>query len=195
MKPILLLDPGHGGHLPGAIGEYVEGGGEYSERLVQVLEKDINLAIALYTRRYIQQNAEDQIVTYMTRKTDEHKSLIHRCNRALTLDPDLFVSIHCNAFEEVDDTDPGVTGIETYYYWPDVKPFANRVQENLMTAFSDHKNRGVKKVGYKVIRDGVPESVLVECEFIDEMPEFLEMVEVQRKFGAVIGRAIMEHLL
>lgn len=195
MKPIILLDPGHGGHKPGAIGEYLEHVGEYSERLVRVLEKDVNLAIALLTRRYIQQHAEDQIITYMTRHEDKHVSLTSRCNRQLMLDPDLFVSIHCNAFEEVFDSDPGVTGIETFYYWQDARLFAQSMQKSLVKAFPLRKDRGMKRMGYKVIKDGVPEAILVECEFIDELPEWLGKITIQKNYAEVIGRAIMEYLL
>jgi len=186
VKPLLLLDPGHGGHKPGAIGFYED---------VKVMEKEVNLNIALYTRRYIQQNADDQIITCMTRKDDTHKSLTDRAKRQLMLDCDLFVSIHCNAYDEVDDTVRGVSGIETYYYWEDAKLFANDVHQNIVKAFPDHLNRGVKKMGFKVIRDGVPEAVLIECEFIDEMPEWLNKESVQRQYGYLIGASIMGYLL
>ena len=186
MKKTIILDPGHGGHDSGAVGVVdVEGHAKYD-----VLEKNVNLKIGLLTRRYLNQKFPDDFNVFMTRHSDVFLTLQQRCDRAEEHGADLFVSIHCNAFDEVDDTVPGVTGIETYYYWEDAKRFANLVQWHMLSEWTDHKDRGVKQYRYYVIKNSIPESVLVECEFIDEMPEWLDTVYVQRNFATQIGNAV-----
>ncbi|HAQ65528.1 MAG TPA: N-acetylmuramoyl-L-alanine amidase [Bacteroidales bacterium] len=79
----VVLDPGHGGKDPGAIGS--------SSR-----EKDIALAIALKTAKYITDNFPD-VSVIMTRKTDEFIELDRRASIANEAHADLFISIHCNS--------------------------------------------------------------------------------------------------
>jgi N-acetylmuramoyl-L-alanine amidase len=187
-----VVDPGHGGHDSGAIGRYSPDAGGYN---VTVLEKDVNLNIGLYARRYLLQNYPDNFLVMMTRKDDTYLTLQSRCEKAQQYEADLFISVHCNAFDEVDDTVPGVTGIETYYYWEDAKRFGNILQNNIIANFPDHKNRGLKKYRYYVVKNSVPEAVLLECEFIDEMPEWLNRENIQRRFGLFIGEAVRKYYL
>jgi N-acetylmuramoyl-L-alanine amidase len=79
----VVIDPGHGGRDPGAIG-------------AQVKEKDIVLAISLKVGDYIKQNFDDVEVIY-TRTTDEFIELHRRAQIANENKADLFISIHCNA--------------------------------------------------------------------------------------------------
>jgi len=80
---VLVLDAGHGGHDPGAIGNFSR-------------EKDINLNIALKVGRLIQNNNDDVKVIY-TRKTDVFIPLNQRTEIANNANADLFISIHTNA--------------------------------------------------------------------------------------------------
>ncbi|MDD3876895.1 MAG: N-acetylmuramoyl-L-alanine amidase [Bacteroidales bacterium] len=79
----VVIDAGHGGHDPGAVGSKYK-------------EKDIALAIALKFGGYIEQNMPDIKVAY-TRKTDEFIELHRRAQIANQSKADLFISIHCNA--------------------------------------------------------------------------------------------------
>ena len=79
----VVIDAGHGGHDPGALGSKSK-------------EKDIALAIALKTGKLIKENLKDVEVIY-TRKTDVFVELYRRARIANEAKADLFISIHCNA--------------------------------------------------------------------------------------------------
>ncbi|ADC88878.1 N-acetylmuramoyl-L-alanine amidase [Thermocrinis albus DSM 14484] len=79
----VVIDPGHGGHDPGAIG--VDG----------IKEKDVNLAIAKKLAKLLAEDGRFRVV--MTRKDDTFVTLQERAHIALRNRADLLVSIHANA--------------------------------------------------------------------------------------------------
>ena len=80
---VVVIDAGHGGHDPGAIGKISK-------------EKNINLNVALKFGRLIQNNSSDVKVVF-TRKTDVFIPLDRRAEIANDAKADLFISIHTNA--------------------------------------------------------------------------------------------------
>jgi N-acetylmuramoyl-L-alanine amidase len=94
-KWIIVVDAGHGGKDPGALGSVAR-------------EKDITLAIALKTGEYIEKNIPNVKVIY-TRKTDTFVELRDRPNIANKNKADLFISIHANWAKS-----KNVAGTETY---------------------------------------------------------------------------------
>ena len=92
----LVIDAGHGGKDPGAIGRKSK-------------EKNINLAVALAFGKLVEQNCPDVKVVY-TRKTDVFVELDERANIANRYKADLFVSIHVNSTAAKN----GPQGTETY---------------------------------------------------------------------------------
>ncbi len=81
-KWIIVIDPGHGGRDAGALGSFSK-------------EKEINLAIALKTGHYLEENLKNVKVIY-TRKDDSTVDLIERPKIANKNKADLFISIHAN---------------------------------------------------------------------------------------------------
>jgi len=81
---IVVLDPGHGGGDPGAVGTN------------KTREKDINLSVALLLGEHIEKNHKDVKIVY-TRKTDMDVSLPRRSQIANNAKADLFISIHTNS--------------------------------------------------------------------------------------------------
>ncbi|MBW6489688.1 MAG: N-acetylmuramoyl-L-alanine amidase [Lentimicrobium sp.] len=197
----VVIDAGHGGHDPGAVG-------------LTSKEKDITLKLALKTGKLIQDNLKDVEVIY-TRKTDVFVELFRRAKIANEAKADLFISIHCNANKS---TSP--YGAETYVmglhrsdanlavaqlenaailleddYHVQYDGFDPRSPEGyiffsmLQNAFMDQSlqlasgvqkhfkdivnlhNRGVKQAGFLVLYKTTMPSILIEAGFISNAKE------------------------
>lgn len=94
-KFVVVIDAGHGGKDPGAIGKTMR-------------EKNINLGIALKLGALIKENNPDVKVVY-TRDRDIFVELQQRANIANRAKADLFISIHTNS-----STNNSAYGTETY---------------------------------------------------------------------------------
>lgn len=118
----VVLDPGHGGHDPGAIGP----GG--------LREKDVTLDIAHRVAPIL--SRELGIVTMLTRDDDRYVALEERAARANAFHADLFVSVHCNAAE-----DSGHRGIQTFVLARAADEAALRLaaRENAASAAAGHQ--------------------------------------------------------
>jgi len=82
-RRVIVIDAGHGGHDPGAIG--------YGN----IKEKDVNLAIAQRLAHYLSKDGRFKVI--MTRQDDTFIPLQERARIALKNRADLFISIHANA--------------------------------------------------------------------------------------------------
>ena len=91
----IIIDPGHGGHDPGASGFGIH-------------EKDIVLAIAQALKKTIEKNSSLKV--FLTRNTDRFISLEERSALARQYKGDLFISLHVNAHPLKE-----ARGIESYY--------------------------------------------------------------------------------
>ena len=91
----IVIDPGHGGHDPGAMGN-------------GVTEADLVLDVALRVEKLLQKIPGTEVV--LTRRTDDFVALPERTAIANRESADLFLSIHANASE-----DGQARGIETYF--------------------------------------------------------------------------------
>ena len=91
----VVIDAGHGGDKPGAIGKKCK-------------EKTITLSLALKLGKLIEDNYPDVRIIY-TRTTDVDITLAERARIANRAKADLFLSIHCNSW-----TNSTPTGVETY---------------------------------------------------------------------------------
>ena len=91
----IVIDPGHGGHDPGAMGNGVS-------------EAELVLDVALRLEKMLQRQPGTEVV--LTRRTDDFVALPARTAIANRESADLFLSIHANASE-----DASVRGIETYF--------------------------------------------------------------------------------
>jgi len=105
----VVIDPGHGGKDPGAVGKIVK-------------EKDVVLKVALKVGEYLKKEMPDLKVVY-TRNNDTFVPLDTRAEVANKAKADLFVSIHANSI-----SNPQIYGTETFVLG------LHRSQENLEVA-------------------------------------------------------------
>jgi len=100
-KKRIVIDPGHGGHDPGAMGPN------------KLCEKDVVLDVALKLKKILSEDPNFEV--YLTRDRDVFLKLEERTAIANSKNADLFVSIHANASPRKD-----AKGIETYFLnWTD----------------------------------------------------------------------------
>ena len=114
----IVIDPGHGGRDPGAVG------------VLGTQEKDIVLDIARRLRDKLQESGEYHVI--LTRDSDTSMSLAERVEFANAGRTDLFISLHVNALPQ-----DRVNVTETYYYGPPSDP------ETLMLAEQENQGSGV----------------------------------------------------
>ena len=190
----IIIDPGHGGKDPGAVGNK------------QYYEKKIVLKLALMLKKELKK-ALPKIDILLTRETDKFISLEKRTAFANSKKGDLFISLHCNALENTK-----VRGIETYYLSltknqtalnlaarenssslknisdlqailndlinqtkvPESKKLAQIVQKNLIQELKKKyspKSLGVKKAPFLVLVGSQMPSILVEVGFVTNKNE------------------------
>lgn len=188
----VVLDPGHGGIDPGAVGPS------------GLAEKEVNLAVAEETKRILEANGA---VVVLTRDRDQNTTLATRDLLAVGLAPQAYVSIHHNA--EPDGPTGGPPGHETYYQIanPRSKRLAGILWEELQRAFArypiawmgdtDHGAKyrpGSRGDYYAVLRqtEGI-DSVLSEAAFISNPPE--EALLATPEFRRVEAQAIADAVI
>lgn len=189
---VIALDAGHGGP---------DGGASSKQGLI---EKDINLAVSLYLRDYLQQVGAVVVMTreedkdlaeadtkgYSKRKTEDLKTRVRFIEERQA---DLLVSIHMNSIPS-----PRWRGAQTFYY-PNHEDSANLaalVQEELRRNLENTDrvaNRSDKKV-YLLEAVRIP-SVLVEVGFLSNPgeAELLGSESYQRKVAASIYQGILRY--
>ncbi|NBD33890.1 MAG: AMIN domain-containing protein [Cyanobacteria bacterium] len=143
---LVVLDPGHGGKDPGAVG------------IGGLQEKNVVLPISHHVRKTLQSNG---LQVKMTRWDDRFISLGGRTAMANREDADLFISIHANA---ISMSRPDVNGTETFYY-SSGRALAQAIQRNIISKI-DMRDRGVKKANFYVLRNSAMPAVLVEVGFV-----------------------------
>ena len=146
----ICIDAGHGGKDPGAIGHDP----------FQLMEKDFNLACAEYLDGHLRTLGHEVI---MTRRRDRYLALESRASFANQLGADFFVSIHANASASAQSE-----GMEVFHFPGSVagKKGAEKILNNMIATFPNHKNRGVKEANYVVLRLTDMPAVLIESEFL-----------------------------
>ncbi|PSN16052.1 cell wall hydrolase [filamentous cyanobacterium CCP5] len=143
---VVVIDPGHGGRDPGAIG------------IGGLREKDINTAVSRRVQQTLQQRG---VTAIMTRDNDTYVTLEGRTVFADRVGADVFVSIHANA---ISLSRPEVNGLETYYYSSGQR--LAEVIHNSILRRVNIANRGVRQARFYVLRRTSMPAVLVETGFV-----------------------------
>ncbi len=181
---VILLDPGHGGNDPGALG--LNGG---------VYESNVNYALAYYTKLALETKGA---TVYMTRGGDSTTELEERKAMVRSLKPDLFISIHCNG-----STDKNKIGTAVYYYKPFSYKLANSIYNQLLSTFKNSLYYGQSDL-YDDISDGTVyypfsvarledcPSVLIETGYVTNDSECLKLIDAgnQQKLANAIATGV-----
>jgi N-acetylmuramoyl-L-alanine amidase len=178
----VALDPGHGGTDNGAAGVALNDG---------AMEKEINLAAATATRRYLEGLGATVI---MTREGDEKLELdeILAFNEAEK--PDFFLSLHSNSLSYTSDgTEP--SGVEVFYYEESDEALAS-VLAGRITEYTARVNREAKNDYYKVTLNSLGRSILIEMGFLTNPEEYdsLRSLDSIYATAVAIGDSLVEYL-
>lgn len=179
----VLLDAGHGGSDPGAVGPM----GDYGPN-----EKHLTLAMTLYARDYLVAQGAEVI---LTRETDVYMSLSDRVTKIKNVRPDISVSIHTNSLDYSTNYN-GTSGIMTFYTQELSKPVADYFHDQML-ALTGKADKKVRQQSLAVCRlDDVP-AILFEAGFTSNPEEFewLSKPENQKEMGESIAKAIESWLL
>ncbi|SNZ03492.1 N-acetylmuramoyl-L-alanine amidase [Terribacillus aidingensis] len=141
----IIIDPGHGGKDPGAIGN-------------DTVEKSVALSISKRLQNQLLHNGFD---VKMTRSEDIFIPLADRASISNNWGADIFVSVHANSA-----TTSAAQGLESYYYGSSSsgKQLASSIQTAL-AANTDNGDRGTRSSDFYVLRHTSMPAVLVETGF------------------------------
>lgn len=143
----IMIDPGHGGSDPGAVGNGLQ-------------EKDLTLTISRHIRDMLQ-NEYSGVSVSMTRNSDVYVSLSQRASLANQWGANYFMSIHINA--------GGGTGFESYIHTSRTSGSV-RAQDIIhpqIVQAMNVRDRGKKSANFAVLRETNMPAILTENLFID----------------------------
>jgi N-acetylmuramoyl-L-alanine amidase len=145
----VVIDPGHGGPDPGAVG--IRG----------LRETDVVLDVSLQVAQLLQAKGVEVL---LTRTSEVDVDLPPRVALANNNRADLFLSIHANALSL---SRPDVNGIETFYFQDGrSRRLAEAVQTQMLRVSPGSPDRGARPGRYFVIRRTVMPSALAEMGFV-----------------------------
>lgn len=175
-QPVVVIDPGHGGLDPGAVG------------IGGLQEKDVVLPIALSVGARLQQQG---LSVVLTRVDDRDLDLEPRVQLAERVRASLFVSIHANS---VGVGRPDVNGLETYYYTS-----GNRLAQILhgyLLQLAGVRDRGVRQARFYVLRKTSMPAVLIETGYVSgyEDANRLRNPTAQQQMADAIAQGILQYL-
>lgn len=178
MSKIIILDPGHGGSDPGAVGNGLK-------------EKDLNLVISLATRDAL---ADYDCTVKLTRTKDVYVALSARA--AMGKGADLFVSQHNNAFTAA------ARGFETFANSGNVLPQTLGNRNAIHDAIYPYlkslgaPDRGKKRYDHYITRMPVCSTVLVEYLFVTNTADaaLLKQAKVLKELGRLTALGIVTAL-
>ncbi len=178
-KFLVVIDPGHGGPDPGAIG------------IGGIRETDVVLEVSKIVKNLL---SEKGIKVKLTRKNEVDLDLSRRVSFANNTDADIFVSIHANASR---GKRRDINGLETFYFrgWRG-KLLAKRIQKQILRVSPGSPDRGVKQGRFYVIKNTRMPAALVEIGFLTGRLDArrLEKNAHRKRIAYAIAKGILEYL-
>ena len=175
----VVIDPGHGGSDPGAVG--ING----------LRETDIVLEVSKKVSEFLSKKG---VKTTLTRSYDRTLDLQPRVTKANNSQADAFVSIHANATR---GKRTEVNGLETYYFSGyEGYSLAKNIHKQILIASSQSPDRGVRKSRFYVIRRTSMPAALVEIGFVTGMYDsaLLRQKAYREKMSFAIAKGILNYL-
>jgi len=189
-KKTVVIDPGHGGFDPGKVG------------VTGVLEKEINLKVALKVKELLEKNNVEVILTRdidsgLYEEGDKNKKATDMRKRVELINNSgavLSVSIHQNSF-----TQESIKGSQVFYYSQseEGKEFAHIMQAKLKEILQDGNKREAKSnSNYYMLKKTTCPLVIVECGYLSNYKESELLVtdEYQEKLANAICSGIMAYI-
>lgn len=175
-KLVVIIDPGHGGPDPGAVG------------IGGLQEKGIVLDIGTQVASILQQYG---VYALLTRADDRDLDLEPRVQMAEQVHASAFVSIHANS---IDLSRPDISGLETYYYQSGAD-LAQTIHQNVLYG-TGIQDRGVRTARFYVLRKTSMPSVLVEVGFVTgrDDAQKLSNSSYRTQMATAIARGILQYL-
>lgn len=175
----VVIDAGHGGSDGGTVSG-------------EVIEKNINLSVALKLKTILENN---NIEVVLTRSSDENMSLSGRTSVANDSNADFFISLHCNYYKD----DAQIAGLECYYSSLDTTQ-SKMYAESIIDAVSssdDIKVRDTKAEEYYVLQNTRMPAVLVEMGFLSNYSECQNLLsdDYQEILSKKIADGILQELV
>lgn len=172
---VVMIDPGHGGKDPGAIG------------IGGLREKDVILPISQQVAALLQQQG---IQAVMTRSDDRFISLEGRVQMARQARANVFVSIHANS---ISLRRPDVNGVETYYF--SSQRLAEAIHSSMLQSLNV-RDRGVRRARFYVLRNNSIPAVLVEVGYVTGAGDAPKLASpaFQRQMAEAIARGILLYI-
>ena len=175
----VVIDPGHGGPDPGAVG------------IANLRETDVVLDVGLQVAQLLQAKG---VQVLMTRTSEVDVDLPPRAALANSSGADLFLSIHANALTMAR---PDVNGIETFYFEsPRARALAQAVQDEVLAVSLGSPDRGARTARFYVIRRTTMPSALVEMGFLTgelDAPRLADPAH-RRRLALAISRGLLNVL-
>lgn len=183
----IVLDPGHGGSDPGAIGPN------------GVMEKEVALDVSMKVEELLKQAGAEVV---MTRRDDRDvygrnatasQELQARVDVGRKNPADLFLSIHANSFVK-----PTAHGTATYYYAKTrYDGMLAEALQNGMVEYGELYDRGKVEANFYVVKRSDMPAVLLEMAFISNPEEerLLNSEEFQQKLAQGICKGLSEFFM
>jgi N-acetylmuramoyl-L-alanine amidase len=175
-RSVVVIDPGHGGRDPGAVG------------IGGLQEKEIVLDISYQVARLLEQQGVQAV---MSRTDDSEIDLEPRVSLAQRLNATLFVSIHANA---INMSRPDISGIETYYFDSGLD-LARTIHASILEG-TGATDRRVRQARFYVLRKTSMPSVLLEVGFVTGAEDAARLSDpaYRSQMAASIARGILLYL-
>jgi N-acetylmuramoyl-L-alanine amidase len=175
----VVIDPGHGGPDPGAVG------------IGGLRETDVVLDVCLQVAQLLQARG---VQVLMTRTSEVDVDLPPRVSLANSSNADVFVSIHANALSMAR---PDVNGVETFYFQSGSSlRLAQEIQAQIMAISPSTPDRGARPGRFFVIRRTVMPAVLTEMGFVTGSLDSPRLADpnFRRRLAVAVSTGILSFL-